>query len=36
MKDYVQFVLIPGIIKRMRMKNRAMGAKSQMKKAGMQ
>lgn len=35
-KDLVQFLWIPGIIKRMRMKARAMGAKSQMKKAGMQ
>lgn len=35
LKEYVQFVLVPGIIKRMRMKNRKMNAKGKMKKQGM-
>lgn len=33
--DYIQFVLVPGIIKRMRYKNRRMNAKSKIKKVGM-
>lgn len=33
--EYTQYVLIPGIIKRMRMKNKKMNAKSKMKKQGM-
>ena len=33
--DYMQYVLVPGIIKRMRMKNKKMKAKSNMKKVGM-
>lgn len=35
LKDYIQYVLATGIIKRMRMKNKKMNAKSQMKKSGM-
>jgi hypothetical protein len=35
LKDYVQFILVPGIIKRMRMKNKKMGVKANMKKQGM-
>lgn len=35
LKDYIQYVLIPGILKRMRMKNKSMSAKSNVKKAGM-
>ncbi len=34
-KEYIQYVLTPGIIKRMRIKNRKMNAKSRMKKQGM-
>jgi len=33
--DYMQYVLVPGIIKRMRMKNKKMKAKQSMKKVGM-
>jgi len=36
LKDYIQYILVPGIIKRMRMKNKKLKAKSQMKKTGMQ
>ena len=34
-KDYIQYVLVPGIIKRMRIKNKKMNAKAHMKKQGM-
>lgn len=34
-KEYIQYVLTPGIIKRMRIKNQRMKAKSKMKKQGM-
>lgn len=34
-KEYIQYVLTPGIIKRMRIKNRKMNAKLHMKKQGM-
>ncbi len=34
-KEYIQYVLVPGIIKRMRIKNKKMKAKSMMKKQGM-
>lgn len=33
--EYVQYVLVPGIIKRMRLKNKRMNAKAHMKKQGM-
>lgn len=35
LKDYIQYVLVPGIIKRMRIKNKKLTAKMQTKKAGM-
>jgi len=34
-KDYIQYVLVPGIIKRMRIKNKKLKAKSMKTKAGM-
>ena len=34
-KEYIQYVLVPGIIKRMRIKNKKMNAKSKLKKQGM-
>ena len=34
-KEYIQYVLVPGIIKRMRIKNKKMTAKSKLKKQGM-
>jgi len=34
LKDYIQFMLIPGIIKRMRYKNKKVSAKANMKRSG--